>query len=205
MENYLVDATDSGSGNLEIAISKDGRNIPNQVSNEGGARFRIKFLPNQPAIHHVQIKFNGIEVPGKSQNDEEYRFASPSSFIGSPVLCHVYSTDFTFENYEYAPIHKQTSFLIKPRSESMFNRNIHIDILSPLGQKILRRMSSNAYIDFIPNEIGPHEIRFYHIEDKRILLAKFICQVYDISKIRISDLPLAIAHQRYQFTSNHFL
>ena len=61
----LVDATDSGSGNLEITISKDGRNIPNQVSNEGGARFRIKFLPNQSAIHHIQIKFNGIEIPGK--------------------------------------------------------------------------------------------------------------------------------------------
>lgn len=84
----------------------------------------------------------------------------------------------------------------------MFNENIQMDILSPLGQKIVRRMSSNAYVDFIPNEIGSHEIRFYHTEDKRILLAKFICQVYDISKIRVSDLPIATAHQRYQFTSN---
>lgn len=155
----------------------------------------------------IMFKSNSMELkfPVRAKNDEKCRISSPSSFIGSPVLCHVYSTDFTFENYEYALIHKQTSFLIKPRSESMFDRNIHIDILSPLGQKILRRMSSNAYVDFIPNEIGPHEIRFYHIEDKRILLAKFICQVYDISKIRISDLPLAIAHQRYQFTSNDCL
>ena len=76
-----------------------------------------------------------------------------------------------------------------------------MDVTSPLGQKILRKMSLDTSIDFIPNEIGPHEIRFYHIEDKRILLGKFICQVYDISKIRVSDLPLAIAHRPYQLTS----
>lgn len=70
LKECLVDATDSGSGNLEIAISKDGRNIPNQVLNEGGARFRIKFNPSQAALHHVQIKFNGIEVPGKTISNE---------------------------------------------------------------------------------------------------------------------------------------
>ncbi len=64
-DEYLVDATDSGSGNLEIAISRDGKNIPNYVQNEGGARFRIKFVPDQSLTHHVQIKFNGIEIPGK--------------------------------------------------------------------------------------------------------------------------------------------
>lgn len=60
-----VDATDSGSGNLEIAISRDGKNIPNYVQNEGGARFRIKFIPDQSSIHYIQIKFNGIDIPGR--------------------------------------------------------------------------------------------------------------------------------------------
>jgi filamin len=49
---------------LEIAISRDGKNIPNYVQNEGGARFRIKFIPDEPSTHHVQVKFNGIEIPG---------------------------------------------------------------------------------------------------------------------------------------------
>ncbi|CAF5132220.1 unnamed protein product, partial [Rotaria socialis] len=31
---------------------------------------------------------------------------------------------------------------------------------------------------------------------------KFICQVYDATKIRISDLPAAIPHQLYKFTIN---
>ena len=64
-QNHLVDANDAGSGNLEIAISREGKNIPNYVENEGGARFRIKFIPDHSSIHHVQIKFNGIDIPSK--------------------------------------------------------------------------------------------------------------------------------------------
>jgi len=62
---YSVDATDSGSGNLEIAVSIDGKNIPNYVQNEGGARFRVKFIPDQSGIHYVHIKFNGIDIHGR--------------------------------------------------------------------------------------------------------------------------------------------
>jgi uncharacterized protein YxeA len=56
-------------------------------------------------------------------------------------------------------------------------------------------------IGFTPYEIGDHEIRFYHDEDKKSITTKFNCQVYDISKIRVSDLPLAITHQPCKFTS----
>ena len=70
MENifeYLVDAANSGSGNLEIAISRDGKNIPNTVQNQGGVRFRITFTPDQACVHHIRIKFNGIDIPGKTK------------------------------------------------------------------------------------------------------------------------------------------
>ncbi len=62
---FLVDATDSGSGNLEIAVSINEKNIPNYVQNEGGARFRVKFIPDQTGIYYVHIKFNGIDISGK--------------------------------------------------------------------------------------------------------------------------------------------
>jgi len=79
-----------------------------------------------------------------------------------------------------------------------------VDIITPSGRQIKGKISVNPYtIDFLPNEIGDHEIRFYGDEEKKFLLTKFICQVYDISKIRISDLPFAIAHRPYKFTSNY--
>ncbi|CAM4749067.1 unnamed protein product [Rotaria magnacalcarata] len=182
--SFIIDATDSGAGSLEIAISRNGKNIPNYVQNEGIARFRIKFTPDQPCVHQVQIKFNGTDIHG------------------SPYLCNAISSEFIFENYEYAPVHKRTSFSIKPKSN--FNSNIYFDIKNSAGNDVtgkLEKISMNSYaIDFIPNEIGDHEIRFYNDEDKKLIMTKFICQVYDPSKIRISDLPLAIAHELYKFT-----
>ncbi len=60
----------------------------------------------------------------------------------------------------------------------------------------------NSYLmGFIPKEIGSHEIRFYNNEERKLVVTKYTCQVYDINKIRVSDLPLAIAHQPYKFTS----
>ncbi|CAM4895437.1 unnamed protein product [Rotaria socialis] len=185
---FIIDATDSGSGNLEIAVSIDDKNIPNYVQNEGGARFRVKFIPDQAGSYFVHIKFNGVDL------------------YGSPFTCNVLSSDFTFENYEYAPINKRSLLLIKPKSNSKFNPNLHIDIVSPSGNCIqgkIEEKSANIYaIQYTPNEIGDHHIMFYTDNDKKCMITKFICQVYDATKIRISDLPAAIPHQLYKFTIN---
>ncbi|CAF3728092.1 unnamed protein product [Rotaria sp. Silwood1] len=185
---FIIDATDAGSGNLEIAVSINEKNIPNYVQNEGGARFRVKFIPDHIGIYYVHIKFNGIDLHG------------------SPFTCNVCSSDFTFENYEYAPINKRTLFLLKPKLNSLFNSNIFIDIITPSGNYIeekLEEKSSNIYtIRFIPNEIGNHQIIFYSDKDKKHIITKYICQVYDITKIHISDLLPAIPHRLYKFTIN---
>ncbi|CAF1661453.1 unnamed protein product, partial [Adineta ricciae] len=148
--SFIIDATDSGAGNLEIAISRDGKNIPNYVQNEGGARFRVNFLPDKPCAHYIRIKLNGIHIHG------------------SPFICNVFSSELTFENYEYASINKRTSLVIKPKTHSMFNPNIHVEIVTPAGKKLkskIEKLSPKLYtIAFVPTEIGDHEIRFYHDE-----------------------------------------
>lgn len=91
----------------------------------------------------------------------------------------------------------------------MFNPNIHVDIIAPSGHhaegKIEEKALNTYGIRFLPNEIGDHQIVFYSDKEKKVILTKFICQVYDASKIRISDLPSGIAHQIYKFTSNRKL
>ncbi|UJR14889.1 hypothetical protein I4U23_001873 [Adineta vaga] len=186
--SFIIDATDSGAGNLEIAISRDGKNIPNYVQNEGGARFRVNFLPDKPCAHYVRIKLNGIHIHG------------------SPFICNVFSSELTFENYEYAPINKRTSLVIKPKTHSMFNPNIQVEIVTPSGKKFkskVEKLAAKLYtIGFVPTEIGDHEIRFYHDEEKKLIITKLNCQIYDISKLRVSDLPLAVTHQPCKFTIN---
>ncbi|CAF1615421.1 unnamed protein product, partial [Adineta ricciae] len=185
---FIIDATDSGSGNLEIAVSINDKNIPNYVQNEGGARFRVKFTPDQSGMYHIHIKFNGIDIHG------------------SPFTCNVFSSDFIFENYEYAPINKRTAFVLKPKANSVLNPNLYINVISPSGHECegkIEEKSPNLYtVRFIPNEIGDHQIIFYSDKDKKFLITKFISQVFDASKIRISDLPPAVPHRPYKFTIN---
>lgn len=211
VNSVLVDATDSGSGNLEISVSINGKNIPNYVQNESGARFRVKFVPEQSGIYHVHIKFNAIDIPGKIlySIEEISHTHTLSRSTGSPFTCHVYSSDFTFENYEYASIGQRTAFLIKPKVSSMFNPNLHVDIFSPTGQQIegkIEAKSSDVYLlRFLPNEIGDYRIVFYNDAEQKTMITKFISHVYDATKIRISDLPSAVPHRLYKFTGKVFV
>lgn len=184
-------------------MSRDGKNIPNYVQNEGGARFRVNFLPDKPCVHYVRIKLNGIHIHGRANGARvRLRHLDP---LGSPFVCNVFSTELSFENHEYAPVNKRAALLIKPKSPTMFNPNIHVEVITPAGKKLkgkVDKLSASSYsVGFVPSEIGDHEIRFYHDEDKKLIMTKLNCQVYDISKLRVSDLLPAVAHQPYKFTS----
>jgi len=61
---FVVDASESGEGNLEITISARGANIPTQVHPQGNAKFAVSFLPFQPTDHVITIHFNKEPVPG---------------------------------------------------------------------------------------------------------------------------------------------
>jgi hypothetical protein len=118
----------------------------------------------------------------------------------------VFSSDFTFENYEYASINKPTTFSIKPKVNSAFNADLHFDIITPSGQPLqakIEEQSMNTYImRCLPNEIGNHEIIFYRDRHKQNRMIKFVCQVYDASQVRVSELPSIIAHQSCRFTGS---
>jgi hypothetical protein len=92
---------------------------------------------------------------------------------------------------------------------TIFNPNIHVDIITPSNNRIegkIEEKSENIYaIRFIPNEIGDHRIIFYNDKDKKLIITKFISQIYDATKIRLSDLPPAIPHRLYKFTSKVIL
>lgn len=65
---FLVDASQSGEGSLEIGISCNGHYIPNQVKPVGNSRFEVYFTPQEAAPHNVNINFNGGAVSGNNFN-----------------------------------------------------------------------------------------------------------------------------------------
>jgi len=58
-----VDATESGSGKLEIIIN-DGT-VPCQVDSSGAKKFLATFVPEEPVPHLVRVLFNNTEVAGE--------------------------------------------------------------------------------------------------------------------------------------------
>jgi len=58
-----VDATESGSGKLEIIIN-DGA-VPCQIENSGAKKFLATFVPEEPVVHVVRVLFNNTEVAGE--------------------------------------------------------------------------------------------------------------------------------------------
>ena len=61
---FIVDASNSGEGNLEIAVNARGDNIVTQVHPMGGAKFGVSFIPNDNVDHLISITFNGQSVLG---------------------------------------------------------------------------------------------------------------------------------------------
>jgi filamin len=61
---FIVDASNSGEGNLEIAVNARGDNVVTQVHPMGGAKFGVSFVPNDNVDHQISITFNGHSVLG---------------------------------------------------------------------------------------------------------------------------------------------
>jgi filamin len=66
---FDIDASEAGVGQLEIVV-QDGR-IPCDAIPHGSFHFDAAFLPNEPGPHTIDIKFNGLPIPG------------------SPFLCYI--------------------------------------------------------------------------------------------------------------------
>lgn len=49
---------------MEISISSNGRNIPNQAREVGEGCYEVSFVGRQPLPHTTAITYNGHHVPG---------------------------------------------------------------------------------------------------------------------------------------------
>ena len=59
---FDIDASKAGSGNLEIMVN-DGL-VKCAAQDVGNKQFHAAFVPVNPGLHYIRMKFNGIELPG---------------------------------------------------------------------------------------------------------------------------------------------
>lgn len=57
-----VDASQAGSGNLEITVNNGS--VPCTVQKQDGRRFLASFVPQDSIPHIIRMKFNDRDVPG---------------------------------------------------------------------------------------------------------------------------------------------
>lgn len=60
---FAVDGSGAGSGNLEILVN--GGHVTSFVRNLGNQRFLASFVPHEPVVHKIDMKFNDEPVIGK--------------------------------------------------------------------------------------------------------------------------------------------
>lgn len=58
----LVDASEAGVGNLEVAVN-EGK-IPSMAQALGQHRYEISFVPKENVDHQISVRFNNESVPG---------------------------------------------------------------------------------------------------------------------------------------------
>ena len=191
---------------LEIIVSVNGKNVPNYVQSEGNAKFRINFKPLEAQTHMLSVKFNNEFVPN-SPFACEIQGSKSVSLTGPGIqLCSVRKpTSFSIENgngsrssnNNASSSSSSNSSNDDPDQEhnnSSSNNNMYeVAIVSPSGQELPYKMSSNksnssCVIDYTPHEVGPHIVKLTQ-DNVPVEGSPFTCNVYDVGKILLGGLP----------------
>ena len=61
---HLVDASQAGSGEVEVFVKGDSRKVPCKVVDKGGGFYRATFTPKNTVPHMVFVTFAKETVPG---------------------------------------------------------------------------------------------------------------------------------------------
>lgn len=145
--SFSINASQAGAGNLEIIVAVGGKNVPNFVTSEGNARFKVNFKPTEAAKHSLSVRFNGQAVPG-----------SPfDCVIAHPPLSTLKAVA-TGEALRQALINTDSIFEL----EGFDSTEPQIYITSPAGDNLPCKLSFRGdvwLVAFKPLMVGRHLIR----------------------------------------------
>lgn len=145
--SFSINASQAGAGNLEIIVAVGGKNVPNFVTSEGNARFKVNFKPTEAAKHSLSVRFNGHAVPG-----------SPFNCIISPAAMSSIKAMASGEALRQAPINTDNTFEL----EGFDTIEPQIYITSPAGDSLPCKLTMRDevwLVTFKPLVVGRHLIR----------------------------------------------
>ncbi|CAG2102208.1 unnamed protein product, partial [Medioppia subpectinata] len=176
---FIVDASNSGEGNLEIAVNAKGENIITQVHPMGGAKFGVSFVANENSDHIVSITFNGQPVSG------------------SPFVVHINpemnKVSVSGTALHFAPVDKPAILAVH---NVLSENDLFPKITGPTGQSVPMTLqrdvdSGVTNIEFLPAIPGEYLIQLKH-KGVPIPGSPFSSKIYDIKRIRVKEIPREI-------------
>lgn len=174
MVKFEVDASQAGTGQLEIAV-ENGR-IPCNFSNQGNLRFVPSFTPRESGKHEVTIKFNQHDVPGSPF----YCAVVDLSRVGLVNLEQ--NAQLLFASFKTHHIELNSADLAP---------SLNVKLLAPSGLVLPISKSITPYntikIVFQPAEIGTHLLEVDYL-GQPVVGSPFELKVYDAARILVSDI-----------------
>jgi filamin len=145
--SFSINASQAGAGNLEIIVCVGGKNVPNFVTSEGNARFKVNFKPTEAAKHSLSVRFNGHAVPG-----------SPFTCSIAPQAISTMKAMANGEALRQAPVNIDNVFEL----EGFDSVEPQIYITSPAGDNLPCKLMLREdvwLVTFKPIVVGRHLIR----------------------------------------------
>lgn len=173
--SFSINASQAGAGNLEIIVAVGGKNVPNFVTSEGNARFKVNFKPTEAEKHSLSVRFNGHAVPG-----------SPFNCFVSPLPMTTIKAMASGETLRQAPVNVDNVFELE--GFEMVEPQIYITNSS--GESLPSHLTQRDevwLVTFKPVAVGRHLISVSSGE-QHISGSPFSCNVFDVSRVVISGL-----------------
>ncbi|CAD5114543.1 DgyrCDS3662 [Dimorphilus gyrociliatus] len=174
---FDIDASRAGSGNLEIMVN-DGQ-IKCAAQDVGNKQFHAVFVPINPGLHHIRMKFNGIELPASPWTIEIKSAALVQAFgigLTGPIPCQ-FPTSFDVN------CGTNNEGVISANVISPNKRSLPVQV-TPLGAGVFR-------LTYTPLDTGIHTIDV-NFEGSPIPNSPFKCSAYDTSLINFSEPSQAV-------------
>ncbi|XP_076435460.1 filamin-B-like isoform X2 [Babylonia areolata] len=187
---FTVDASAAGEGTMEITVSTNGHNIPNQALAVGTGKYEVSFVGREAVTHQAVITYNGHHVPG------------------SPFTVHFLDAGqmtASGEGLSLVANHRHTEFVVHTAATSAINltSDLTADVTGPDGRSIPARLHDNGNgtykVDWVPGAVGDHRVVVAYA-GVPIGGSPYTVQVYDASLVTVSSIGQAFIGKPLTFT-----
>uniref|UniRef100_F1KPG9 Filamin-C n=1 Tax=Ascaris suum TaxID=6253 RepID=F1KPG9_ASCSU len=184
--HFIVDASEAGVGNLEVAVN-EGR-IPSMAQSLGQHRYDISFVPREQVDHTISVRFNNEPVPG---SPFVCRLMSPRSITASG------------SGLERIPVGQIAEFYVTVEGDKGTTPKVRI--VDSQGDELLVKVTPSEgdpdqfIVQYTPKCVGNHQVEIEY-DGEPITGSPFISKAFDATCARLTRVDDAQVGRPCTFT-----